>query len=213
MDSDSVTRKVTKKSIHNVCSLNKTFHENAAILRTEPVSYFLWWWGESLKSRASLEAVKTSTVTPTFLPLFLSMRRGVIFHLLCYVNPIYWLTWRTHKFKKDTAEQSHHRHANTHQLLRVCDVVIMLSSCKWTYSELVHYSAVGSYHTRESDWLNSAAPCAPAPFSLSSLTPPPPPPPLTPLSSPPLPTNGHEDSSQPQWKKNATDQECIQDQK
>ena len=28
-----------------------------------------------------------------------------LFRLLCYANQIYWLTWRTHEYVKDTAER------------------------------------------------------------------------------------------------------------
>ena len=69
-------------------------------------------------------------------------QRSFVIRLLCYVNPIYWLTWRTHEYQNDTAKHS-----------RACDVVVLRNpSCKSIYSEVLRkllYSAVGLRHLRK----------------------------------------------------------------
>ena len=78
-----------------------------------------------------------------------------LFRWLCYVNPIYWLTWRTHEHEGYRRTiTSHHRRArayvNTHQLSRACDVVFLrYTSCKSIYNEIPRKllnSAVGLHH-------------------------------------------------------------------
>ena len=88
-------------------------------------------------------------------------QRSYYFRLLCYVNPVYWLTWRTHKYKNDTAEQQHHIAGARGQLSRACDVdVLRYPSCKSIYSELLCKLRYVRSYTRENDRLNSSAPSA-----------------------------------------------------
>ena len=80
---------------------------------------------------------------------------------------IYILTYMKHARIQERYRRtitSHRRRANTHQLPRACDVVVLrYPSCKSTYSELVrkllHVRSACTTYTRESERLNSSAPC------------------------------------------------------